>query len=154
VALVWGVLKDDEGTIDLAIGRDVTHRKKISTRTRRSRKAVTEYRVLRRYARFTLVELKLQTGRTHQIRVHLTAIRHPVVGDQTYGRRPVPPVLSKPLSDELARIKRQCLHAMTLGFTHPSTGKRMSFKSRLPEDMAAVIKILDEEEGAGEPSGE
>ena len=131
-----------------AMGRDATHRKKISTRTRRSRKAVTGYRVLRRYTRFTLLGLTLETGRTHQIRVHLTAIHHPVVGDQTYGKRPVPPILSKPLADELTGIKRQCLHAKTLGFTHPSTGKRMKFTSPLPEDMAGLIKILDGEEGA------
>jgi len=152
-ALVWGVVRDDEGVIDLPIGRDATHRKKISTRSRRSRKAVTGYRVLRRYTRFTLLELTLETGRTHQIRVHLTAIRHPVVGDQTYGRRPVPPVLSKPMADVLAGIKRQCLHAKTLGFTHPSTGKRMSFKSPPPEDMAALINMLDREEGGVDDDG-
>ena len=148
VALVWGSVKDDEGIINLPIGRDATHRKKISTRTRRSKKAVTGYRVLRRYTRFTLLGLTLETGRTHQIRVHLTAIHHPVVGDQTYGKRPVPPILSKPLANELTGIKRQCLHAKTLGFTHPSTGKRMKFTSPLPEDMAGLIKILDEEEAA------
>ena len=148
VALVWGSVKDDEGIIDLAIGRDVAHRKKISTRTRKSRKAVTGYKVLRRYTRFTLLELNLGTGRTHQIRVHLTAIRHPVVGDQTYGKRPIPPILSKPLADALTGTKRQCLHAKMLGFTHPSTGKRMKFSAPPPEDMAGLIRILDEEEGA------
>lgn len=148
MALVWGVVNDDEGVIDLPIGRDAAHRKKISTRSRRSRKAETAYRVLRRYTRFTLLELKLKTGRTHQIRVHLTAIRHPIVGDQTYGKRPVPPIFSKTLADGLSRMKRQCLHARTLGFTHPSTGRKMEFKSPPPEDMASLIRILDEEEGA------
>ncbi|MFQ5736390.1 MAG: RluA family pseudouridine synthase [Thermodesulfobacteriota bacterium] len=147
-ALVWGMVKDDTGTIDLPIGRDVAQRKKISTRTRRSRKAVTEYRVLRRYSMFTLLELTLQTGRTHQIRVHLTAIRHPVAGDQVYGKRTLPPVLSKPVADELKKIKRQCLHAATLGFTHPATGERMEFSSPVAPDMAALIRLLDEEEGA------
>ncbi|MDP2689104.1 MAG: RluA family pseudouridine synthase [Deltaproteobacteria bacterium] len=147
VALVWGAVKDDTGSIDMPLGRDVAHRKKISTRTRRSRKAVTEYRVLRRYSRFTLLELKLKTGRTHQIRAHLTAIRHPVVGDQLYGKRAAPPALSKPLADGLDRIKRQCLHARTLGFIHPRTGERMGFRSTLPEDMAALVNLLDTEEG-------
>lgn len=147
VALVWGVVKNDAGAVDLAIGRDSAHRTKISTRTRRSRIAVTNYRVLRRYQRFTLLELMLETGRTHQIRVHLTAVRHPVVGDQVYGKRQVPPVLSKPLSDELKKTRRQCLHAMSLGFTHPKTGERMEFGSPMPPDMAALVDLLDEEEG-------
>ncbi len=148
VALAWGAVKDDSGTIDMAIGRDVAHRKKISTRTRRSRKAVTDFKVLRRYDRFTLLELRLHTGRTHQIRVHLAAVKHPVAGDQIYGKRPVPPVISKPVADALKQIKRQCLHAATLGFTHPRTGKFMKFSSPLPADMAEVVRLLDEEHSA------
>jgi 23S rRNA pseudouridine1911/1915/1917 synthase len=147
VALVWGVVKNDTGTIDLAIGRDSAHRTKISTRTRRGRSAVTNYRVMRRYHRFTLLELALETGRTHQIRVHLTAVRHPVVGDQVYGKRQIPPVIPKPLSDELKKTRRQCLHAMKLGFTHPGTDERMEFSSPMPSDMAALIDLLDKEEG-------
>jgi 23S rRNA pseudouridine1911/1915/1917 synthase len=142
-ALVWGGVKDDEGTIDLPLGRDAADRKKISPRTRRGRRAVTHYRVLRRYGLFTLLELTLETGRTHQIRVHLSAIKHPVVGDQVYGKRTPPSNLTKPLFDELKRVKKQCLHAMTLGFTHPGKGTYMEFKAPYPKHMEGLIKLME-----------
>lgn len=142
-ALVWGAVNDLEGTIDLPIGRDIAHRKKISPRARKKRKAVTHYRVLKRYPLLTLLELKLETGRTHQIRVHLNAINHPVVGDQLYGKRVVPPAMPKEAADAIKSIKRQCLHARTLELTHPATGKRMEFASPLPEDFAEILEVLE-----------
>lgn len=145
IALVWGSLEKDEGSIDLPIGRDTVQRKKISTRTTKSRTAVTGYKTLKRYPQMTLVELKLLTGRTHQIRVHLAAINHPVVGDQVYGRRKPPSILPKPVLDALKKIHRQMLHAYTLGFTHPSTGEQMEFKAPLPPDMEGMIRLLETE---------
>ncbi len=147
LALVWGAFKDDEGTIDLHIGRDSTERKKISTRTRRSRKAVTHWRVLGRYQFMTLLELTLETGRTHQIRVHLSAINHPVVCDQVYGKRVAPPSMDKAVADKLKSIKRQLLHAKTLVIAHPSTGEEMEFNAPLPPDMAEVLELLDSMHG-------
>lgn len=144
IALVWGDLKEDEGSVDLAIGRDLTQRKKFSPRTKKSRTAITHYKVMKRYLMMSLVELTLETGRTHQIRVHLTAIHHPVVGDQIYGKRKVTENLPKPIFDVLKRMKRQCLHAKTLNIKHPRTGERMEFSAPLPPDMDEVLKQLDE----------
>lgn len=143
LALVWGAMRTEEGTIEIAIGRDSVHRTKISTKARRKREAVTRYRVVKRFPLMSLVELKLETGRTHQIRVHLTEVRHPVVGDQVYGRRAVPPSLEKAAADRLKQIKRQMLHAATLGFTHPATGKWMEFSAPLPEDMRSLVDALE-----------
>lgn len=143
LALVWGSVKDMEGVVDLPIGRDIAHRKKISPRARKKRSAVTRYRVLKRFGLLTLLELKLETGRTHQIRVHMNAINHPVVGDQTYGKRSVPPVMEKEAADLLKKIKRQCLHARALELTHPSTGRRMKFEAPLPEDFGEILKALE-----------
>lgn len=145
VALVWGSIKKDEGTIDYALGRDTVHRKRISIRARSKRKAITHYRVLKRYPHTTLIELTLETGRTHQIRVHLAAINHPVVGDQTYGKRAAPSALPKHIIDGFKQIKRQCLHAMTLGFTHPATGEQMEFSAPMPPDMEGLINLMDKE---------
>lgn len=144
-ALVWGSVRDDEGTVDLAIGRDVAHRKKISPRTRRGRKAVTHYKVLRRYGWFTLVDITLETGRTHQVRVHLLNMGHPVVGDRVYGRRTPPSNLPKPVADEIAKLKQNCLHAMTLGFTHPGKDSHVEFKAPYPACMKRLIKLLEDE---------
>lgn len=143
LALVWGAFKEDVGTIDLNIGRDSSERKKISTRARRSRKAVTHWRVIGRYTFMTLLELTLETGRTHQIRVHLSAINHPVVGDQVYGKRVAPASMDKAVADKLKSIKRQLLHARTLVIAHPTTGEEMKFKAPLPPDMAQVLELLD-----------
>lgn len=143
LALVWGGVRDMEGVVDMPIGRDIAHRKKISPRARKKRTAVTRYKVLKRFPLLTLLELKLETGRTHQIRVHLNAINHPVVGDQTYGKRCVPPAMEKGAADLLKKIKRQCLHARTLELAHPSTGKLMEFQAPLPEDFEEILKTLE-----------
>ena len=128
VALVWGVINEDTATIDAPIGRDMKDRKKMAVVSVNSKDAVTHLRVLKRYKDATLIELKLETGRTHQIRVHMNYIGHPVVNDPVYGNR------------KLIDDSGQCLHAMELGFKHPTTGKFMEFKSELPE---CFINILD-----------
>ncbi len=143
-ALVWGSIKDDEGTVDLPIGRDTRDRKKISPRTRRARRAVTRYRVLKRWGWLTLVEVTLDTGRTHQVRVHLSSIKHPVVGDRVYGKRTPPPNMAKPVADEIKGLKENCLHAMTLGFVHPGKDEYMVFKAPYPRHMVELIRLLEE----------
>ncbi len=145
VALVWGRVETESGEVVIPIGRDRKHRKKISPRTDAPREAVTRFDVTARYQYFTLLELTLKTGRTHQVRVHLSAINHPVVGDPVYGRKKPPDKLSKPVHDEIKKIKRQMLHAMTLGFVHPSTGEYLEFSSPIPDDMRSLIDIISAE---------
>ena len=135
-ALVWGQIKKLEGIIELAIGRDVKERKKFSARTARPKLSATAYRVAERLGKLaTRVDLFPRTGRTHQIRVHLAAIGHPVLGDPTYGGRKVKEFHG-------VTIPRVMLHARTLGFLHPTTGRLMEFAAPLPLDMEAVLDAL------------
>ena len=135
-ALVFGVPKKGHGLIDLAIGRDTKERKKFSARTAKPRPSVTEYKVVERFGKIAArVDLFPQTGRTHQLRVHMTSLGHPLLGDPTYGGRKVQAL-------ETLDIPRVMLHARTLGFDHPVTGKPMAFTSTLPPDMAAVLAAL------------
>ena len=133
VALVWGVIKEDTATIDAPIGRDSSDRKKMAVTNINSKDAVTHLRVLKRFKDATLIELQLETGRTHQIRVHMNYIEHPVVNDPVYGRRK--------LIDETG----QCLHAKTIGFIHPKTNKYMEFTSELPECFKNILSKFEEE---------
>jgi len=135
LALALGALKPGKGRIELAIGRDRWERKKISMRTTRPKEAVTEYRVIERLKSASLLEIKPLTGRTHQIRVHLAYIKHPVLGDAVYGTRK-----AARLGDIL--VPRQMLHAYILGFIHPVTGEPMEFSAPLSPDMAAVLTAL------------
>ena len=132
-AIVWGVIKNDTGTIDAPIGRSITDRKKMCVTSINSKSAITHFKVLERYKRATLIELKLETGRTHQIRVHMDYIGYPVVNDPVYGRRK--------LFDETG----QCLHAKELGFIHPKTGEYMHFDSELPVCFVNILNKLKEE---------
>ncbi len=132
-ALVWGVIPNDTGTIDAPIGRDPKDRKKQAVTSVNSKHAVTHFKVLERYHNATLIELSLETGRTHQIRVHMNYIGHPVVNDPVYGRRKI-------IDDS-----GQCLHAKTLGFIHPTTGKHMMFNSELPDCFVNILNKLKEE---------
>ncbi len=127
IALVHGVVNTDTGTIDAPIGRDINDRKKMAVTDVNAKNAVTHFKVLERYKDTTLIELQLETGRTHQIRVHMNYIGYPVVNDPVYGKR------------KLFDNTGQCLHAKTLGFIHPRTGKYMEFTSELPECFLNIL---------------
>ncbi len=130
IAIVHGVLHHDHGTIDAPIGRDASDRKLYTVTEKNSKRAVTHFVVLERFDGYTLVELKLETGRTHQIRVHMKFIGHPLVGDPAYGR-------SKGMT-----MDGQALHAQVLGFTHPKSGERLEFEAPIPEDMMDLLHRL------------
>lgn len=143
VALVHGVIKEDKGKIEAEIGRHQTDRKKMSVKTRRGKTAVTHFKVLSRFDQFTLVELTLETGRTHQIRVHLSSINHPVVGDQVYGgKERISGVKEVKVRKVTRELGRQALHAAILGFVHPGTMKYMEFQAPVPEDFQKVLDAL------------
>lgn len=135
--LVFNPLKGETGEIALDIGRSTVDRKKMSTRTQSGKEAVTRWRVLERFQDATLIEAKLATGRTHQIRVHFAAIGHPVLGDEVYGRTTLLERGRKKIA-----FHRQMLHAEILGFTHPITGEYLEFTSPLPDDMEKAIASL------------
>ena len=130
-ALVHGNIKEDTGTVEGPIGRHPIDRKKMSINERNGKPAVTHYRVLERFGNYTLIECKLETGRTHQIRVHMTSVGHPLVGDEVYGPAKCP-----------FKLQGQCLHAMVLGFVHPTTGQYMEFSADLPEYFEELLKKL------------
>ena len=155
IALVHGPVKLDRGTLDTSISRDQQRRTRMTTRRTGGRTAVSHYRVLERYAsrygHFTLLEVQIETGRTHQIRVHLSSIGHPVVGDTLYGAPgKILPRLEAPasrLQKEAAlrdafTIERNFLHATRLEFTHPQTGKPLAFEAPLPQDLVSTLERL------------
>jgi 23S rRNA pseudouridine1911/1915/1917 synthase len=146
LALVWGLPTPIAGDINLPVGRDPRDRKRMAVVEKGGKNALTHYRTLRSYAAsVSLVECRLATGRTHQIRVHLSHGGHPVVGDPIYLRR-IPAVsraLPNPPRQMLLDFPRQALHAETLGFRHPRTGETLSFRSPPPPDFAALIAALD-----------
>jgi len=131
-ALVEGNVKDDVGKVDAPLGRSEKDRKKRAVTTKNSKNAVTNYQVVKRYGKYTLLKLKLETGRTHQIRVHMKYIGHAVVGGDVYGSK-----LNK------FGLEGQLLHSKTVGFIHPTTGEYMEFDSELPEYFQRVLKIID-----------
>jgi 23S rRNA pseudouridine1911/1915/1917 synthase len=145
LAVVWGVPHPREGEIAGAIGRNPRNRKTMAVVSRGGKPAVTRYRVLRIFKDVAaLVECRLATGRTHQIRVHLAAQGHPLIGDPVYGRsRGRRRTLAPPLRAALDAFPRQALHAARLGFDHPSTGKRLEFESKLPSDINDLMTILE-----------
>jgi 23S rRNA pseudouridine1911/1915/1917 synthase len=142
LALVHGNVKKSEGKIEAGMGRHPINRKKMSVVASREsriagqkiREAITAYKVMERFKDYTLLEVKIKTGRTHQIRVHLNYIGHPVVGDQTYGKR-----------KEKSGVKGQLLHAYRLSINHPVSGGRMEFEARLPEEMQKLLVRLRNE---------
>jgi len=137
-AFVVGKPPGPGGRIDTLYGRDPRERKKFSSRVRTGKRAVTNWKVVERWAGAARVEARLETGRTHQVRVHLAALGCALLGDRTYGRAPKDPAL-RPIAEELGR---QALHARALGFVHPATGEAMSFSSELPADMRAALAAL------------
>lgn len=141
LVLIYGNLKEDTGEIALRIGRSESDRKKMSTSVRKGKEAVTRWKVLKRFNHAALIEAKLGTGRTHQIRVHFASIGHPVLGDRTYGKK----TEIEAKANKKIFFPRQMLHAERLDFIHPITGEQLEFSSPLPEDMAEKIEELQEE---------
>lgn len=133
MALVEGTIKNEQGTIEAPIGRHPVDRIKMAV-VKNGRHAVTHYKVIERFKSHTLVECRLETGRTHQIRVHMSHIKHPLVGDPVYGYK-----------KQRFNLKGQMLHARLLGFVHPSTGKYVEFQSEVPEYFKKIVKILRNE---------
>lgn len=138
LALIYGNPKKNSGEISFAIGRSESDRKKMSTKTRKGKEALTVWKIIERFHNASLIEARLKTGRTHQIRVHFASIGHPVLGDRTYGKK-IDIELHK---REKLTFPRQMLHAELLGFIHPVTGEYLEFHSPLPEDMEERIKLL------------
>jgi len=137
-ALIYGTLKKVSGEIALKIGRSLSDRKKMSTKVRKGKEAVTNWKVIKHLSDATLIEAKLGTGRTHQIRVHFASIGHPVLGDKTYGKKTFIEI-----GNHKVLFPRQMLHAEQLGFTHPVTGEYMEFISEMPRDMTEKIILLE-----------
>lgn len=131
-AIVHGVIKEDEGTIDAPIGRHPIDRKKMAVNYKNGREAVTHYKVLERFGNFTYVQCKLETGRTHQIRVHMASIHHPLLGDAVYG----------PAKCPYKNLQGQTLHAKILGIHHPTTGEYMEFDAPLPKYFEDLLRKL------------
>ena len=130
VAIVHGNIKEDSGTVNAPVGRHPTDRKKMSTHCKNGREAITHYKVLERFGDYTYIQCELETGRTHQIRVHMASIGHPLVGDEVYGPKKCP----------FKGLQGQTLHARTLGIIHPSTGEYLEVNAPLPE---YFIELLD-----------
>ncbi len=147
LALVHGVWKVDSGTIDAPIGRGFKDRKKMAIAGKTSRKAVTNFKVLKRFKSHTLLEVQLGTGRTHQIRVHMAYAKHPVAGDTKYGAHGRP---GRKLPKEKLIFERQFLHAYRLEFCHPRSGKRLVFEDKLPEDLRNILKVLEAQNDEGD----
>ena len=131
-AIVHGRIEEAEGRIEGAIGRDPVHRKRMCINEKNGKPAVTHYRVLERFRQFTYVECRLETGRTHQIRVHMASIRHPLLGDRVYG----------PAKCPFPRLQGQTLHAGVLGFVHPRSGDYMEFSAPLPSYFQELLRTL------------
>ncbi len=143
-AILVGTPDEDSGTVDAPLGRDIRDRKKMAVirdESRHSRHAVTHYTVLEKYSGFCLVRCQLETGRTHQIRVHMSHIGHPLMGDMTYGGG-----RTQFEKNHAKYIHGQCLFAGELSLTHPRSGERMTFHAPLPEDFEALLRILRERE--------
>jgi len=141
--LVHGDIKEEQGVVDLPVGRHPVDRKKMSVKSPRGRSALSRWRVCERYRAATLLNVDIETGRTHQIRVHLNALGYPVVGDTVYGRKGSGRTdRSSDAAQRLKNMARQALHASRLSFTHPITGQWMEFASPLPADMADMCSSL------------
>ena len=130
-AVVQGNLKEDEGTVNAPVGRHPTDRKKMAINHKNGKEAITHYKVLERFGQATYIECRLETGRTHQIRVHMASLGHPLLGDTVYGSSKNP-----------YHLQGQALHAMILGFVHPITGEYLEFEAPLPEYFSKLLEKL------------
>ncbi|MEW6163360.1 MAG: RluA family pseudouridine synthase [Nitrospirota bacterium] len=142
IALIYGNIRKNEGEIALKIGRSESDRKKMSTRMKKGKEAVTRWKVLERFGNATLIEARSGTGRTHQIRVHFASMGHPLLGDRAYGKKTTLKWKMENGKWKTLTFPRQMLHAELLGFTHPVTGKYLEFSTPVSEDMAEKIKGL------------
>lgn len=145
VALVHGRVNSESGQIDQPLARDPSNRTRMAV-VRAGRSASSLYRVRRRFQRFTLLDVELKTGRTHQIRVHLAWLKHPVVGDETYGAGRDNTIQSARLRALIRNLGRHFLHAEKLGFTHPETGELVEFNSPLPPELTMVVREIENED--------
>jgi len=145
-ALVFGNPKQDEGEIEAAVGRHPVDRKRMSVYSRRGKDALSYWKVLERYGPLAFVELRIKTGRTHQIRVHMNSIGHPVLGDNIYGNsvKRVQGIQDTRLRSQIRSMKRQALHAGRISFLHPATGRQVTFEAPLPEDIGSLRRFLNE----------
>jgi len=137
MALLYGGLKENHGEIHSLIGRSASDRKRMSTKTRKGKEAVTQFRVIKKFKTATLAKVRIITGRTHQIRVHFASIGHPVLGDKTYGKK-----TSIKFKHKTIHFPRQMLHAYSLELKHPAGGDTMEFRAPMPEDMEKAIEEL------------
>jgi len=142
IALVHGVVKENTGSIDQPIARDARNRTRMAV-LRGGRPALSLYRVRRRYNRFTLLDVEIKTGRTHQIRVHLAWLKYPLVGDEVYGGGRDNSVRNTTLRAAIRKLNRQFLHAEQLGFSHPRSGQKLRFDAPLPADLDAFLRELE-----------
>jgi 23S rRNA pseudouridine1911/1915/1917 synthase len=145
VALVHGRVDGESGQIDQPLARDPSNRIRMAV-VRGGRSSLSLYRVRKRYQRFTLLDVELKTGRTHQIRVHLAWLRHPVVADETYGGGRDNTIQDARLRAHIRNLGRHFLHAERLGFDHPKTGEHLEFTAPLPIELAGLLEELDKEE--------
>ena len=145
VALVHGRVAEERGRIEQPVGRDVRHRTRMTVLRAGSggRHALSLYRLRTRFNRFTLLDVEIQTGRTHQIRIHLAWLKHPVVGDEAYGAGRDRNLPDANLRDSIHKLNRQFLHAERLGFHHPRTGERVNFTAPLPRELKHFLQLLD-----------
>lgn len=141
-AIVCGNLKEEEGTVNAAIGRHPVERKRMAVVSKGGKRAVTHYQVLERFGAYTYVECRLETGRTHQIRVHMASIGHPLLGDEVYGKGKIP-----------FGLQGQVLHAMVLGVMHPSTGKYLEVEAPLPRYFLELLEVFRRKNTEGKPCG-
>ncbi len=130
-AIVYGNIKEEQGTVDAPIGRHPIDRKKMAVNEKNGKRAVTHYQVLERFGQYTYIECQLETGRTHQIRVHMASIGHPLLGDYVYTNRKAP-----------FHLEGQVLHAMTLGFVHPRNGEYVEFAAPIPEYFEKILSLF------------
>lgn len=131
VGIVQGTLKDDEGIINAPIGRHPVNRKEMAINHKNGKEAITHYKVLKRFKKYTYAEFQLETGRTHQIRVHMASINHPLLGDEVYNHNKSP-----------YKLQGQCLHAKIIGFTHPTIKEYVEFEAPIPDYMEHLLDIL------------